>query len=181
MISNAALIVLCVGATCGFVLTLAYALWVRVRVLRLRQDLFAIRDELFDRATEFDAFLDPAYREARRQINGTIALADLISIPVVVRVSARAWSQGSIERDPLQSTSIPAMQAAIAHADEATSRRVFRYLAKETLVGLVGYLVLRTFMWHDSIAHSLSTAIVSTLRVAASEPGRDADGSLGAC
>src|SRR6056297_2477608 len=57
-----------------------YLAWRQLRVVFLRQDLFAIRDHLWDRAKKSDGFSDPAYREAREALNGVILYAHKLDL-----------------------------------------------------------------------------------------------------
>ena len=70
----------------GMSLVVTYAWWVRLRVWAFRQDLFAVRDRLWDEMRERGALHDPAYRDFRDSINSLIRLAPFLSILTVLRV-----------------------------------------------------------------------------------------------
>jgi|AGTN01.1.fsa_nt_gi hypothetical protein len=60
-----------------------YGWWSSVRVIFLREDLFKIRDALWDAARELGAFDDPEYRWARRSLNSVIHLGDFVSVKMI--------------------------------------------------------------------------------------------------
>lgn len=54
---------------------MSYLLSAKKLRVAIKRHLFAIRDDLWDRAKDLDAFGDPAYRGARSTLNEVIALA----------------------------------------------------------------------------------------------------------
>lgn len=60
-----------------------YAIWCRLRGVFLRQDLFAVRDALWDQAQKGGFLADARYIATRRQINGLIRSASLLSIEIL--------------------------------------------------------------------------------------------------
>jgi len=81
MTSN--IVQLAIGCFCLSVVV-AYAIWSYVRVMLLRESLFAIRDNLWDKANELDAFDDPRYQEIRGHLNAIIGVAHWISFPMII-------------------------------------------------------------------------------------------------
>ncbi len=113
-------------------LALAYANWVRVRVIRLRQDLFEIRDDLFDAAAALCAFDDPAYREYRAGINAMIRFASVLSVPMIV------FANTSKERtDDFMRSEDAELQEAIDHARSRLESLLATYLIHSTLTGWI--------------------------------------------
>jgi hypothetical protein len=73
------------------------------RVDKLRQDLFTIRDQLFDEALNGNiAFDDEAYKISRQMVNGMIRFAHRLSIPSMFAFAflmprkGTAFSKGSV-------------------------------------------------------------------------------------
>jgi hypothetical protein len=65
-----------------FIVGIIFFAYQTYRVDKLRQDLFAIRDQLFDEALDGKInFDDDAYRISRQLINGMIRFAHRLSIP----------------------------------------------------------------------------------------------------
>src|SRR5438105_14932017 len=96
-------------ASCGLSACITYAWWTVVRVIRLRQDLFEIRDELFDDVAGIGQLCHPAYKHARDQFNGILHLAEMLCIPTTLFLF--------ITRDrtpqPLSAADNPELQGAI--------------------------------------------------------------------
>ncbi len=108
---------------------LSYAWWVWFRVWMLRQDLFAIRDELWRSMKDLNELDDPAHRELREGINAFIRIAPWLSIFTILRILAEgAHSQffGIGEVIPKE----------VELAKKKVVLRVARYLFLETLLGL---------------------------------------------
>lgn len=59
---------------------LLYGAWSKLRVSFLRQELYEIRDGLWDKAHELDMFEDKAYQNARRHMNSLINMCALFSV-----------------------------------------------------------------------------------------------------
>ena len=79
------LILFCVGFI-GLSCTISYMWWAKIRVWMLRQDLFLIRDALFDKAREKDFFDHQHYKSTREAINGMIQFAPHMSITTLVEL-----------------------------------------------------------------------------------------------
>ncbi len=119
---------------------IAYAWWVKVRVYRLRDDLFAIRDNLFDEAASLDAFEDEGYRATRATINACIQAAGTLSIPMLVCAYVDASELPPFQRPRSDNEKL---DAAIGPAMDAFHNRVMRYVVYETGWGRVLWLVSR--------------------------------------
>jgi len=115
-------------------LVVTYAWWVKIRIINLRQDIFDIRDGLFDRALHLQALSDPAYRETRDHLNTVASTVHCLSLMVIFYSLGRgvlASAEGRFKTENAQ------LQAAIDDALESSSLRVARYLLRETLMGVV--------------------------------------------
>jgi hypothetical protein len=114
----------------GISLVVTYLWWVKIRVWRLRQDLFVIRDELWDAMRIDGSFSDPEYREFREGMNAVIRLAPVLSILTVIGIV--------LNRDEFRPFgSHIARKAPIAKARALAFSRITTYLLFETLTGLV--------------------------------------------
>lgn len=114
---------------------IAYACWASVRVTFLRQELFAIRDRLWDETRILGAFNDPAYQETRQHLNAAIRISGLFSAQAF-----DAWNaSGNVRKleghSRLLSQNIH-LQAAIDHALEASSTTIIRFAVLYRLSGL---------------------------------------------
>ena len=70
--------------------SVSYGLWAKLRIVLLRQDLFVIRDRLWDRAGELSGFDDPAYRHARKHLNDAVRIEHPVPL---------AFSEGDFSHD----------------------------------------------------------------------------------
>lgn len=68
----------------------AYAAWCDIRVRLFRQQMFAIRNQMFDKAVASGTLDHPHYLEARQSMNRLIRFAPLISTGMMKRVFAAA-------------------------------------------------------------------------------------------
>ena len=119
---------------------LTYAWWTKVRVICLRQDIFDIRDELFDAALDLNGLGDPAYRQARERLNFAAKIADVFSLPLVTAVR-------SMNAPPQQEfcSSNRKLQEAINHAIASCSQRIVDYLYFETFCGMCGWMTSKVW------------------------------------
>ena len=113
-------------------LGVTYGLWTLVRVLRLRQNLYAKRDWLFMEAARLRQFDDPGYRAARENLNALIGVAKYISLPLLLHMA------GTLdESDQAPKCNSNEMQALVDEVYEWVSRRVISYVYFETARGWV--------------------------------------------
>jgi len=75
-------------------LAIAYAWWVRFRVWMLREDLFSIRDQLWDTMLEEGTLDDPEHRRVRDEINALIRIAPLFSVWTVIGIIISTLLEG---------------------------------------------------------------------------------------
>ena len=116
-----------------------HAWWSIVRVVRLRQDVFDIRDRLFDVAAKTRTFDDRAYRDARHHLNSVARIADTISLPVLGYLLHANFAQR--ERS-LSNNAV--LQRAIDVSLEDCTERIRSYLMRETFTGLFVFPLIRT-------------------------------------
>lgn len=117
------------SATGTFLISVAvvYTAWSHVRLIFFRQDLFQVRDRLWDKARELNAFSDPAYVEARQKINDCIAAANWINAPAVLPPAESLPHYFTTEnRD---------MRKAVQAAHRELTRRILRYVLLERASG----------------------------------------------
>jgi hypothetical protein len=114
-------------------LAISYAYWCRVRVTFLREDLFIIRDSLWESARELDRFDDPAYQKTREMFNTCIRAASFMSLPQVIGSLVMARADESVNEDELKSD-CKEMQAAIDEAGQKLVKRVSTYLLRDRFV-----------------------------------------------
>lgn len=92
--------------------SVCYACFSVLRVYLLQEELFAIRDALWDKARELNAFDMPEYVRARQHINSCIAVAKLLSVDSVVLYGSKAFNhvmenfipvaKGAVEKEPMK-------------------------------------------------------------------------------
>ena len=117
---------------------LSYAWWCKVRVVQLRQDLFDLRDALFDAASDIGALDDPAYRAARRHFNAIARTAEHITIPVLAFVLHRG-----VSRNEMLKSDNPRLQEEIDRALDSCADRLRAYLLKDTFTGRITLPMMR--------------------------------------
>ncbi len=111
----------------GLSLISFYVCWTKFRVFCLRQELFDVRNELWDSARALECFDDPVYMEARESLNSLIRSAHKISLPVLVHVMV---NYPQTERSPAKSTNAEMQKSidyAIAQSVACLTRYVFYY------------------------------------------------------
>lgn len=113
---------------------IAYAWWCHVRVIGLRQDLFDIRDEMWDEARALGCFDDPAYRSAREHLNGVATHSSSFTLPVLAFVMANR-PPGGYPR--LQRSENQDVRQIIDRALTRSSARLASYLVNESLTGWI--------------------------------------------
>ena len=118
-------------------LALSYAWWTHVRIVRLRQDIFDKRDELFDIASRLDRLDDPAYRAARRHLNSAANAAKVISFEFLFYVMGQEGDTENI----IPETNNEHLQQAINESLTWCAERIVDSLFTETFVGIL--LILR--------------------------------------
>lgn len=114
----------------GLSSVVTYLWWINFRVWCLKQDLFEVRDRLWDVARA-KGFLDAdSYRDARRSINALIRLSPRLSLPTLLFTIRKA---SEAEADEPSASEIPEVRAAIRRSAEI----VVWYVFNRTLSGLI--------------------------------------------
>ena len=114
--------------------SLAFAWWVKVREISLRQAIYDERDCLFDAARELQAFDDPAYRSAREHLNSLADCVDFVTIPILAYVSAKGHSgraHGLVEK-----TDNAELSQAIRRCFSNCEQILAKYLLHHTATGI---------------------------------------------
>lgn len=117
-------------------LAVSYAWWSKVRVIRIRQDIFDKRDELFDLAVELNGLDDPAYRFARDHLNALAATVESLSLPALFFVAAEMCGDDAPSTTRPRHAD-PRMDEKIVATMGWCSTRIMRYLLRETASGLI--------------------------------------------
>lgn len=121
---------------------IAYLYWIKIRVIRLQQEIFDKRDALFDRVVELDALDDPAYQTARYCLNGLIRFVPYLSVPLVTYMV----SHESDTQETLPKSANPVLQHAIDEVFSWTAKRLYRYIVRETATGWVLWFVFEVIL-----------------------------------
>ena len=134
---------------------IAYLCWVHLRIILLRQRLFDIRDDLWDKARELFAFDDPAYREARTHLNTTIRIAHWITLPVIAGTVPESASTPTFTK-----TTNPNLQKAVDDAYQQYGECVVHYLMRHTLCGLFVLIAAHVYVFSKRIHTPFSRCAV---------------------
>lgn len=145
----------------------SYLWWVKVREIRLRQDIFAIRDDLFDAAVKNGWLDDPAYRAFREFLNMVLALAHDVSVPLFV-----FFSQQPAVEEPFPKAQDPRLQRMIEQQTHQVASRLVRFVRYETLTGRLVEVATRIARWADGATEKQISECVA--------PGRLPSGVLAA-
>jgi len=145
-------------------LSLSYAWWVKVRIICLKQDVFDIRDELFDTALELNALDDLAYQQARNHLNNVASTAGILSVPFILVALSQDRVPQSREKSLNQD-----MQNAIDAAITRCAHRIWNYLQFETIMGWFGLTVFSASKLTKLIEHKATQSIESWLYTSSPE------------
>lgn len=135
---------------------LSYAWWVKLRVWMLRQDLFRIRDEMWDAMRAKGLLDDPAHREARDSINTMIRVASSLSFFSILKLiesGLHAFRKISSDEELPLEVRIARTEAFI---------RISQYLLYDTLTGLAILCVAYMF-GHVALLKSLTDTRVKRI------------------
>lgn len=116
--------------------TLCYAVWVKLRVWMLRQDLFNVRDELWEQMRCDGTLNDPSYQSTRDVINSIIRLAPYLSFVVLARIL--------FEGQPASKPSSPCLSA-VVEARRKIVGRLLKYMLQESLVGVAAVVMAKLY------------------------------------
>lgn len=138
-------------AACSTVLfgCLAYACWCYIRPMFIRQELFQIRDKLWLDAYRLGRLTDPSYIKTRENINSTIHIASMLSVPTLISMSRSA---GPLRRTPSTVSDSSEMQSAIVEADKRMLWAMLIYLFAWRASGPISIVLAAPFIAAKSIA-----------------------------
>ena len=111
----------------------------RLRVAVYREDLFSIRDELWDYMNKRKSFDDPAYRAMRQLLNGLIRLAPRLYNGGLVLALLRKKTH-SHEGAPsvlIRLVEDPELKEYLLRVESAARHRTFEFLCLEGLSALI--------------------------------------------
>ena len=103
--------------------SISYAVWSKVRVVFLREELFTIRDHLWDVARKHEAFDDPAYVDAREHFNAAVVATPMCSVSILERVAGHVGGGVEFRRSDNEE-----FQAAIDCAYRQMTSLCLRYI-----------------------------------------------------
>lgn len=113
---------------------ITYAWWTKVRVILLRQQLYDIRDRLFDQALDANGVEESAHHHARKHLNALARTAPHLSLPLL----AFALTLGK-RRDvqvELRTTNVK-LQRAIESAMSDSAVAISQYVIRHTIPGVL--------------------------------------------
>lgn len=114
-------------------LTITYAWWVRLRVWFLRQDLFNIRDVLWQQMHDSGSLGDQSYLEFRDGINSIIRIVPYLSFIVLARILFEdGGTQHSSGKELVE----------VVNARKLVVDRLLRYMLQESVVGLAALAIV---------------------------------------
>ncbi len=148
-----------IAGTCLLAAILTHAWWRRVRVVNLRQDIFDVRDRLFDSAAELNGFDDLGYRTARDHLNAVASIAQHLTVAMVVYVLSCG-----VEPRERPRAATPMLEKAIDEAYRACSMLVFNLLFRKTLTGVVTRLLVYSLNLQASIEKRIAESIEQVVR-----------------
>lgn len=136
----------------------SYAWWIKVRVWLLRQDLFEIRDRLWDEMRVQGKLEDPEHVRLRKSINSMIRMANWLSFWALLQVA----SQG-VEPSPAYHSICAQKYGKLAMS------RVIRYLLFETMGGWIlspiASLLMAMQSLREMLARWIQLAIPTATRI----------------
>lgn len=143
---------------------ITYSLWIVVRVLLLRQDLYDLRDHLFDEAAKIGALKDPAYRDLRNTLNGLARIADRVNIPTAVSIAIQEPPRRGDTPTGRPESPREDVQHLVDVVYDRLSQRLLRYLLLETAPGWVLLLAFLVALLPLGLAMAVSRALANQLR-----------------
>ena len=131
---------------------LTYCWWVRFRVWIFRQDLFAVRDDLWDEMRVGGHLDDPDYRDFRRSVNSLIRFAPMLSIPTFM------WTLFNYEKSRATSLNSRHLEV-VTRARTLVFNRVIQYLLLESATGIAILALFFVFGVSMSFKEALSRRV----------------------
>ncbi len=138
---------------CSFGIT--YFWWVKFRVWRLREDLFVIRDELWDRARAEGNLDHESHRQFRDVINSLIRITPVLTFFTFFRII--------LVSDSSQEIPMINQLTEVEEARRKVITRLVRYLLRETLAGFLASIAISVFCYWILIPTTRSVASIDSL------------------
>lgn len=135
----------CFGMSC----VITYAVWLRFRVWRFRQDLFSIRDRMWAEMLADGTLDDPSHRQLRDAINALIRLAPYVSLMTMLNIlitRQEVFTATLVRRNDLP---------AVLEARRQVVVRTAKYLLLETISGVLSLGLFGAF----GMAHAIYRAV----------------------
>lgn len=149
---------------------ITYACWIRFRVWALQQDLFAIRDRLWDEAQRGGFSGDEEYQFARNGINTMIRFAPRLSLSVWRFLENRVEEHGA-KNIPYPRERIPAVDKAISEV----AHRLVKFIYRQTLSGFLSMKIRQLWGTQNDRAECLEKEAELAGRVSTSSELREFD------
>lgn len=124
----------------GLSFVVSYVVWMNVRVWLFRQDLFRIRNQVWDALLEKRLLKHRAHRDFRDGVNSLIRLAPMLNIFTFMRLLFDMESNDPIWKENDQDSIVEIIEARRILID-----RLVRYLLFETISGLIILATLAVF------------------------------------
>lgn len=123
---------------------ISYLWWLKFRVWIFRQDLFEIRDLMWDRAKAEGLLEHPDYQSVRDKINVVIRVAPLFQAASFYFIISQTWRR--------QTATLPTLPLA-RETLESVAKRAMRFICYESFMGFVTLLIIKTSLrrepWPD--------------------------------
>lgn len=169
MSANELVLILQFSATIVVGLVLVFRSWPGHRLDRFRQEMFSLRDEVFDYAAEGNiAFDHQAYRLLRQSMNGYLRYAHRLTIGQLL-LTAAAWKVAGGEPELRWSRK---WQAAVESINNRAEREALLAFHARAMLLVVKRVTLGSFS-------SILVALVALLGVAAHEGWHGLRGKMG--
>lgn len=134
--------------------TVSYALWVRWRVWLLRQDLFSIRDQLWDQMRAKGELDNRDYLDCRSDINGMIKVAPALSLLTFLKfLEIGVHSQGT------ESIVVKDIAPEVVDARRMIFYRVVQFMLFESFLGLAVAAIAFVFGLSGSLRRGLASNV----------------------
>jgi hypothetical protein len=124
----------------GFAIALYMIFYRRTRADSFREDMFTIRDEMFDYLWQNNlSFESPSYMLLRDSLNGAIRVGDQLNILVFVQTVGEVVARGENRRlsETISEVRDPIHRAYFEKVQERIALRIMKYLFLEGLAGLL--------------------------------------------
>lgn len=109
----------------------------RTRLIMFRDDMFSLRDHVFDAMHQTkSSFDDPGYCEFRNLINGTIRISATINPLMIGWMLMKGYVEGGVHAPPHEKARTDCVRLILKHAENHYKARVVRFVFFEHATGL---------------------------------------------